>query len=81
MDTEGVFPIICGVAALVLVINGGLVWMFARSQTLDQLKIVQKTFRLARNPWADRDNDMVELRQRVEELQGDNQGATDDKNQ
>ncbi len=61
--------IVCGVLALVVMINVGLALSALRGQNRGQAAALDRSVRYLRDPWADETRSLSELHQRVAELE------------
>lgn len=59
---------------LVVVINGVLILGLRRGDTQRQIELFRRAIGVARNPWARQNRDLDELRERVEQLELEDDG-------
>jgi len=69
--------VICLAAAIVVAVNGGLILAVRRGGTQRQVELLRRTAKAARNPWAEQDKAMSELRERVEQLKAESSHSED----
>ena len=69
--------VICLAVAIVIAVNGGLVLAVRRGGTQRQVEMLRRAARAARNPWADQDKEMSELRERVAQLEAKNGSSSE----
>ena len=69
--------VICLAVAIVIAVNGGLVLAVRRGGTQRQVEMLRRAARVARNPWADQDKEMSELRERVAQLEAKNGSSSE----
>ena len=63
--------VICLVVAIVIAVNGGLVLAVRRGGTQRQIEMLRRAAKAARNPWANQEKEMSELRERVAQLESE----------
>lgn len=63
--------VICLAVALVIAVNGGLVLAVRRGGTQRQVEMLRRAAKAARNPWANQEKEMSELRERVAQLESE----------
>lgn len=56
---------------IVVVVNAGLILALRRGGTHRQVDMLRRAAKAARNPWAEQDQTMSELRERVSQLESD----------
>ena len=71
MDTGRVLLITGLVLILVIIFNVILYFASTSRSTRQQLRIIGKLAKQARNPWQNEDRDLAELRKRITELESD----------
>jgi hypothetical protein len=74
MDTVPRFSpaaVICLTLLIVVAVNGGLILALRRGGTQRQVDLLKRAAKAARNPWAEQDQTMSELRERVSQLESD----------
>jgi hypothetical protein len=63
--------VICLALLIVVAVNGGLVLAVRRGGTHRQVELLRRAAKAARNPWAEQEQAMDELRERVSQLETD----------
>ncbi len=69
MKTDNVFLILCGTLLLVILINARAIILLLRSGSTKDYRNIARTIQATKKPWAEEDQAIKELRQRVDELQ------------
>jgi hypothetical protein len=70
MKTENILLVLGIVIGLVVVVNGGLILSMLRGRGRNQYRQIIEGLQVLRNPWAQQDQQLEELGDRVAELQG-----------
>ena len=63
--------VICLVVLIVVAVNGGLFLAVKRGGSHRQVELLRRAAKTARNPWAEQEQAMDELRERVSELESE----------
>ena len=71
---ENGWLIVGGILALVVIVNVGLALSALRGRDRGQATAFDRSLRYIRNPWADEDKSLSELRQRVSDLEESDDG-------
>ena len=69
METDNIFLVLCGTFLLVLAINARAIVMLLRPGSTDQHRSWGNVIQAAKNPWREEEQELNELRKRVDELQ------------
>ena len=71
--------IVCGVLALVIMVNVGLALSALRGRNRGQAAALDRSVRFLRDPWADETRSLSELHQRVTDLKETDDRSTPDR--
>ena len=63
--------VICLALLIVVLVNGGLILSVRRGGTHRQIEMLRRAAKAARHPWAEQDKAISELRERVSQLEAD----------
>jgi hypothetical protein len=69
METSKIFLVICLTVAIVVGVNGLLLFSLRRKNLAQQFNLLRKASQRARQPWQTEDQALEELSRRVAELQ------------
>ena len=73
MQIEAGWLLICGIVGFVFLINFGLAYSLFSGSAKEQLDLMGRAYRRARDPWQDEDRDLTQLRQLVDHLKSSEQ--------